>query len=181
MYGRKTLGNLLPGPVDICTVLEIERDVGDSVFRGRTQNGLARNTEKLHFERRDYAALDLFRRHTRRLQDHFDLNRRYVRKGVDRDGTERIAADSGDQPRQKKHEDPLCQREVDQAPQHGSFTLQEGFELRQTTRGYLLIGRKGARHRGRRPRLSLENHGCQGETIRASREDDMGVVDPGNG
>ncbi len=69
----EALGHLLPRPVDVGAVVEVDGDVGDRVLRRRPQNALARNAQHLQFDRGDDARFHLLRRHARCLHDDLHL------------------------------------------------------------------------------------------------------------
>src|SRR5690606_17697734 len=82
-YGVHAFGDLLPGPVDVGALGEIQRDGTERIFGNRTQDVLLRNAEQFDLYRLRDQRLDFFRRHAGRLDDDLDLGRRNVGKGVD--------------------------------------------------------------------------------------------------
>jgi hypothetical protein len=101
------LGNLLPGPVDVGTFGEIERDIGQRILRDGAQHGLIGYAEELHLDRRRDTRFDLLGRHARRLDDDLDLGRRDVGKRVDWQLQKRLQARRREQQRDEHDDHPL--------------------------------------------------------------------------
>ena len=112
---RESLRNLVARPVNIGAVFEIECDVGKRVFGRRAQNLLVRDAKEFEFDWHRYALLDLLRRQARRLHDDFDLNRRDVREGVDRQTRENDHANADKEKHAQQHEKTLGKRKLGQA------------------------------------------------------------------
>ncbi len=77
-HSGKALRDLLARPIDICAVGEVDGDIGDRIFGGRTQDRLPGNAQHLHLDRGNYAALNLLRRHAGSLENDLDLRLRYI-------------------------------------------------------------------------------------------------------
>ena len=111
-------GHLLTRPVDVGAILKIDGHVDQTVLGHRAQHALVGDAQHLHFDRDRNAGLDLFRGHARRFHDHLDLGAGDVGEGIDRQTLEGEPAGGGQQGGSQQHEQPLGERELDQAIEH---------------------------------------------------------------
>jgi hypothetical protein len=124
--------DLITGPVDVGAVLEIDGDIGQRILGGRAQDLLVGQAEQLELDRDRDALLDLLRGEPRGLHDDLHLNRRDVRKGVDRQAGQHHGAGADQQQHAQDHEQALRKREGDQAREH--FTALGRRECREAPR-----------------------------------------------
>ena len=117
------LGHLLPRPVDVCPLGEIQRDVGDGVLGRGAQHDGARDAQQLHFQGADDPCLDFLRRHARCLEHHLYLGGRDVRKRIDRQAGKGQHARPGDAESDQQDQQALAQRKLDQACEHGAYSV----------------------------------------------------------
>ncbi len=117
----EALADLLACPVDVGAVFEVERDVGQRIFRGGAQQALMRDAEQFLLDRHGEAGFDLFRRHARRLQDNLDLGGRYIGEGVNRQAEESLYTGPDQHDGKNQQQKPLGEREADQRGEHYSF------------------------------------------------------------
>ena len=81
--GCEAFGNLLAGPVDVGTLVEVEGDVGDGVLGDRAQHVRVLDAQQFHFQRHYHAGLHFLGSHAGGLQNQLDLGRGNVRVGID--------------------------------------------------------------------------------------------------
>ena len=100
----------------------------DRVTGRRAHAHEAGNAARGDFDRRGDAAFQFLRRQARRPHGDEHLDRRDIRKGVDREPHVANGAPTGDEQRRQEGEQPLAKREVDQALKHetGSLALRRG-------------------------------------------------------
>jgi hypothetical protein len=115
----QALGHLVPRPVDVGAVNEVDDDVGQSVLGSGTQNLLARDALHFHLDRKGNTRLDLGRCEPRGLDDHLHLRRRDFGEGVDGQSTERPQAAGNHGRGGEQHHQTLNQCEANQCGDHG--------------------------------------------------------------
>ena len=103
----QTFGHLLPRPINVRTIGKLEGDVGDSILVGGAQHLLMRDAEHFHFDGYGDTGFNFFRRHARSLEHNFDLYRRHLREGVNRQFSESQPTASGDDNDHQQHKKPL--------------------------------------------------------------------------
>jgi len=81
---RQALEHQLPGKVDVHTVLEDNGDNRQAKFGNRTHLFDVRQAAHGHFNRVGYISFNFDCRQTIGMADHFNLNVRYIRKGINR-------------------------------------------------------------------------------------------------